>query len=142
MSVRNCILGSKRSWRLWSRNWTRCIRRQNPEFCWGESLIRHAPNRLEAFVILPIGVLSRARGKDTTESKPRSLFKPGAIMRRDIATFLARRGHLRRLRRRPISANLNFWDDCLPRRGRRTQPGVLTPGAQSIKGLALKGPKV
>ena len=25
-----------------------------------------------------------------------------------------------------ISANLNFWDDCLPRRGRRTQPGVLT----------------
>ena len=50
------------------------------------------------------------------------------------------------LGRSPISANLNFWDDCLARRGRRTQPGVLTtvltPGAQSIKGLALKGPKV
>jgi len=30
---------------------------------WGESLIRHAPNRLEPSVILPIGVLSRARGK-------------------------------------------------------------------------------
>src|SRR3979411_1388616 len=42
---------------------------------------------------------------------------------------------------KPISANLNFLDDCLPRRGRRTQPGVLTPGAQSIKRLALKGPK-
>ena len=46
------------------------------------------------------------------------------------------------LGRGPISANLRLWDASLPRRGRRTQPGVLTPGAQPIKRLALKGPKV
>ena len=43
---------------------------------------------------------------------------------------------------RPISASLRLWDGSLPQRGRRTQPGVLTPGAQPIKRLALKGPKV
>jgi hypothetical protein len=43
---------------------------------------------------------------------------------------------------RPISVNLRLWDGSLPRRGRRTQPGVLTPGAQPIKRLALKGPNI
>jgi len=28
-----------------------------------------------------------------------------------------------------ISVNLRLWDGSLPRRGRRTQPGVLTPAA-------------
>src|ERR1700730_11873221 len=70
MSVRNCILGSKRSWWLWPRNWTRCIRRQNPEWE-GEGLIRHAPNRLEPFVILPIGLyLGRAEKGHNREQSP------------------------------------------------------------------------
>jgi hypothetical protein len=46
--------------------------------------------------------------------------------------------HLIMLGRNPISANLNFWDDCLPRRGRRTQPGVLTPGAVRFRRIVLQ----
>ena len=41
--------------------------------------------------------------------------------------------------RRPISANLNFWDDCLPQRGRRTQPGVLTPENEHHSDPPCKG---
>ena len=36
-----------------------------------------------------------------------------------------------------ISANLNFWDGCLPQRGGRTQPGVLTPGKRTPQRSAL-----
>ena len=45
------------------------------------------------------------------------------------------------LGRSRISANLNFWDDAYPEGAEGLSP-VLTPGAQSIKRLALKGPKV